>query len=90
MCDLNVLQNCVPCNREANGSVGIALSHHCVNWPLRNYYHLKSSFLHSCVLLSFGLSAPTPFLTAPKTHGNGDQVSFVHCSVPSARTFSGR
>lgn len=27
-CDLNVLQNCVPCNRDVNGGVGSSLCHH--------------------------------------------------------------
>lgn len=67
--------------------MGNTLSPRCVNWPFRNYHHLKSSSLHSCVFPSFDLSAPTLLPTAPKTHGNGDQVSLVHCCVPSARIF---
>ena len=89
--DLNVLQNCVPCNREVSRSARITLSHCLRKLASQNVLlSLKNPLLHSCIHLSFDCLLPPccPGPPPPKLGRVETMSLLVHCCIASARTLA--
>lgn len=89
-CDLNALQNCIPCNREVNLSAGIVLTHHPV-WTGFRWWNLPPSKKRSPFVCSpiFLLSAPTLSPRTPQERLRMETMSLWFTAVSPGLELSG-